>query len=159
MMHDGNHASLSFTSFSCIVLVLGIGKRASICRDRLRRTKEENKEVVCRFLFLFGQVGSCIHVFGMMMGEFSTQVFEKPWRDQLQKGDFTFEGSFLYFLFMSFMLLVPIVMVNVLIASMQQSYLLRGILYTECTMASLSEIQTGWSPRSHRSFQRRNGSI
>jgi hypothetical protein len=95
----------------------------------------------------------------MMMGEFSTQVFEKPWRDQLQKGDFTFEGSFLYFLFMSFMLLVPIVMVNVLIASMQQSYLLRGILYTESTVASLSAIQTGWSPRSHRSFQRRNGSI
>ena len=69
-----------------------------------------------------GVIGSFIHVFGMMQGEFSTQMFEKPWRNELKKGGFTLSGSFLYFLFCTFMLLVPIVMVNVLIASMQRSY-------------------------------------
>jgi hypothetical protein len=48
-----NHSSLSFTRFSCIVLFLEIGKRASICSDRLRRTKEENKSLCVVLCFGF----------------------------------------------------------------------------------------------------------
>lgn len=70
-----------------------------------------------------GMIGSMVSTWGMIFGEFSTQAYEKPWRDAITAtGGFTLTGSLPFFLLISFMLIVEIVMMNVLIASMQQSY-------------------------------------
>ena len=73
-----------------------------------------------------GVISSVIHAFGMMQGEFDTQVFETPWRKAIQSqesyGVEYVDGFLIVLLWASFMFLVPIVMVNILIASMQNSY-------------------------------------
>ena len=59
-----------------------------------------------------------------MQGEFDMQVFETPWRDAIKHSSsgISLDGFPLFATWAGFMLLVPIVMVNILIASMQNSF-------------------------------------